>query len=438
MIELPEFLNCPVKMLPLITRFNEFRCFLCRGGRGGGKSHTIARFLLYLASLKKIRILCGRETQTSMKDSVHQLLSDIIKKYKLNFTVKGNEIIHNDTGSVFLFIGLREQGIDNVKSLEGVDICWIEEAQSLTPKSIDYLVPTIRKKNSKIILSGNPDTVDDAWLVKFTGRKDTLVININLDDNPFADEVLKLEAQICRERSEEDYQHIWLGVPQSSFGDYLYNFDYLRQAQDLAINKIDGYNNRIMGVDVAGAGEDSSVAVILRQTSSIFWVVEHIEKWKESDTTNTIGRIISLISQYKPVATIQDTCGIGKPIYDRIKEIGSLTNYIDFNGAEKPLNLDYVLNKRAESYVIFREYLCRNEIFINKNNIELLEDLRATRFKYAKDKIQILEKSEIKKSLGRSPDTADAFVMAVWGAMNYNHKEVTNIKVINNYNRRSR
>ncbi|OPZ89003.1 MAG: Phage terminase large subunit [Firmicutes bacterium ADurb.Bin419] len=438
MIELPQFLNCPSKMLPLIVNFNDYRCFLCRGGRGGGKSHTIARFLLYLASLKKIRILCGRETQTSMKDSVHQLLGDIIKKYRLDFTIKGNEIIHNDTGSVFLFIGLREQGIDNVKSLEGVDICWIEEAQSLTTKSIDYLVPTIRKKNSKIILSGNPDTVDDAWLAKFTGRKDTLVININLDDNPFADEVLKLEAQICRERSEEDYQHIWLGVPQSSFGDYLYNFDYLRQAQDLEINRIDGYNNRIMGVDVAGAGEDSSVAVIIRQTSSIFWVVEHIEKWKESDTTNTIGRIISLISQYKPVATIQDICGIGKPIYDRIKEIGSLTNYVAFNGAEKPLNLDYVLNRRAESYVIFREYLSRNEIFINKNNIELLEDLRATRFKYAKDKIQILEKLEIRKSLGRSPDTADAFVMAVWGAMNYNHKEVTNIKVINNYNRRSR
>lgn len=444
-IDLPAMLDCPAKMLPLLTEFNNYRYFLCRGGRGGGKSYNIASDILYIGSIRKVRVLCGREVQNSIKDSVHTLLSDIIKRHGLDYTIKTSEIIHNKTGSSIIFVGLREQGINNIKSYEGIDICWVEEAQSLSKKSIDYLVPTIRKKNSKIILSGNPDTVDDAWLQFFMGRDDTLVININYFDNKFCGNELRIEADKCKERSQSDYDHIWLGMPQSTYGDYLYNYDDLNELKSTRV--IQGEENaRIIGIDVAGAGCDSSVAVIMRQTSGLFWVVEAIEKWKEEDTTKTLGRILTLNAMYNPVIMVQDICGLGKPIYDMAVKGVKDCKYIGFNGAENPHRLDYAFNRRAEAYLCFRDFLRDKNMFINSRFSELFEELKATRMKYAirsvngtrSDTVQLLDKMEIKKALGRSPDTADAFSMAIWGikTQEFVRKSNSTIKLINKTRRK--
>lgn len=131
------------------------------GGRFSLKSHTVARYLLIMARQKKMRMGCFREFQTSIAESSHQLLKDLIQQYELtDFEVTNNSIVNTINGSDFLFKGLwnNEQSI---KSIEGIDIAWVEEAQTISKESIDVLTPTVRKDGSKIIYTYNRLLEDD-------------------------------------------------------------------------------------------------------------------------------------------------------------------------------------------------------------------------------------------------------------------------------------
>ena len=122
MIELPSLLNVPPKLLPLITKINDYHYFLIDGGRASGKSQTIARLILWLAEQKTLRVVGGRETQTSIEESVYTIFADLIRQYNLNFKVGASKIDHPITGSALRFRGFREQGAINIKGLEGVDV----------------------------------------------------------------------------------------------------------------------------------------------------------------------------------------------------------------------------------------------------------------------------------------------------------------------------
>ena len=125
------------------------------GGRYSLKSHTVARVLLIRARQSKIRVACFREFQNSIADSSHQLLADLIKQYELNdFKVTDNAIVNTINGSDFLFKGLRHNE-QSIKSIEGIDIAWVEEAQTITENSLEILTPTIRKPGSQIIYTYN-------------------------------------------------------------------------------------------------------------------------------------------------------------------------------------------------------------------------------------------------------------------------------------------
>ena len=131
------------------------------GGRGGAKSWNFARALIALAYTKKLRILCTREYQSSIADSVHALISDQISEVGLDdyFTVK-RDYIESHTGSLFLFAGLRRDP-KKVKSTEGIDIAWVEEADTISNESLDLLIPTVRKPGSELWFSFNPDQESD-------------------------------------------------------------------------------------------------------------------------------------------------------------------------------------------------------------------------------------------------------------------------------------
>ena len=159
MIQLPEILDIPEKLISIITNINDYNYFLIEGGRGGGKSQSIARIILWIAEQRKVRICCGRETQAPISDSVHKIFNDLIENYNLNLSVKSNKIIHNLSGSSIIFKGFKEQGRVNIKGLEGIDILWIDEAQAISKSTLDIIVPTIRKKNSIVIFTMNPATV---------------------------------------------------------------------------------------------------------------------------------------------------------------------------------------------------------------------------------------------------------------------------------------
>jgi len=190
------------------------------GGRYSLKSHTVARYLLIRARQQKTRVLCCREFQTSIKESSHQLLADLIEYYGLNdFTVTDNSIINKETGSDFLFKGLwnNEQGI---KSTEGVDIAWVEEAQTVSNNSLEVLTPTVRKDNSKIIYTYNrlleEDPVHKRLVIE--GRPNTLIINHNYDiaeKYGWMPDVIKQEMEDDKEKRPALYEHKWLGKPES-------------------------------------------------------------------------------------------------------------------------------------------------------------------------------------------------------------------------------
>lgn len=191
------------------------------GGRNSLKSHTVARYLLIRARQGKTRIGCFREFQNSMTESSHQLLSDLIKLYGLtDFQVTNNSIINTVTGSDFLFKGLwnNEQ---TIKSIEGMDIAWVEEAQTVSNSSIEVLTPTVRNKGSQIIYTYNRLMEDDPVHQRLVveGRPNTLVINVNYDTAMkygWMPDVLKLEMEDDKEKRPSLYKQKWLGEPTSS------------------------------------------------------------------------------------------------------------------------------------------------------------------------------------------------------------------------------
>lgn len=199
---------------------NDWREAAVHGGRYSLKSHTVARFLLIRARERKTRVACFREFQSSIAESSHQLLSDLINLYELNdFEITNNSIINRVNGSDFIFKGLwnNEQSI---KSIEGIDIAWVEEAQTVSAKSIEVLTPTIRKDKSKIIYTYNRLLEDDPVHQRLVieGRPDTLIINVNYDIavkyKMIPDVVLK-EIEDDKVKRPKLYNHKWLGEPNS-------------------------------------------------------------------------------------------------------------------------------------------------------------------------------------------------------------------------------
>ena len=188
------------------------------GGRYSMKSHTVARYLLIRARQEKTRVACFREFQNSIAESSHQLLSDIIEMYGMHdFEITNNSIVNKVTGSDFLFKGLwnNEQSI---KSIEGIDIAWVEEAQTVSRQSLEVLTPTVRKKGSKIIYTYNRLMEDDPVHTRLVveGRPNVLVLNVNYDVAVkygfIPDEVLN-EIEDDKLRRPALYKHKWLGEP---------------------------------------------------------------------------------------------------------------------------------------------------------------------------------------------------------------------------------
>ena len=193
------------------------------GGRFSLKSHTVARILLIRARQEKMRIGCFREFQNSITDSSHQLLSDLIALYELNdFVVTDKAIVNTITGSDFLFKGLRRNE-QSVKSIEGIDIAWVEEAQTVSEQSIEILTPTVRKKGSQIIYTYNRLDEEDPVHKRLVleGRPNTLIINANYDvaiKYDWMPKVMFDEIESDKAHRPALYKTKWLGEPSSQEG----------------------------------------------------------------------------------------------------------------------------------------------------------------------------------------------------------------------------
>ena len=201
----------PVKLEGL---FKKSRYKVLYGGRGGAKSWGIARALLIKGAKDPIRILCAREFQTSIKDSVHKLLCDQIESLGLlSFYEITQTSIRGRNGTEFSFVGLKNN-VSNIKSYEGVDICWVEEAQTTSRLSWNILIPTIRKQGSEIWISFNPELETDETYQRFVAvpPADCITMKVNWSDNPWFPDTLKLEKDALKLRDEEAYNQVWEGL----------------------------------------------------------------------------------------------------------------------------------------------------------------------------------------------------------------------------------
>jgi len=201
----------PVKLAVL---FEKARYKVLYGGRGGAKSWGVARALLILGAKKPMRVLCAREYQTSIKDSVHKLLCDQIQSMNLlGFYEITQASIRGKNGTEFLFAGLKNN-ISNIKSYEGCDICWVEEAVTVSRLSWNTLIPTIRKDASEIWVTFNPELESDETYQRFVLKppEDCLVQKVNWNDNPWFPETLRLEKDSLKNRDQEAYNTVWEGL----------------------------------------------------------------------------------------------------------------------------------------------------------------------------------------------------------------------------------
>jgi phage terminase large subunit len=193
--------------------FDPARYKVAYGGRGSGKSWAVARALLIQGAQRPLRVLCARETQKSIADSVHRLLSDQVEALGLQgcYAIEKARITGSN-GTEFIFAGLKHN-VAGLKSYEAVDICWVEEAQSVSKGSWATLIPTIRKEKSEIWASFNPDLEQDATYQLFVVNPPpgAVVRKVNYTDNPFFPEVLRREAEHLKETNLDEYLHVWEG-----------------------------------------------------------------------------------------------------------------------------------------------------------------------------------------------------------------------------------
>lgn len=202
------------------------RYIALHGGRGAAKSRSVARALVIQSAQEHRRILCGREVQKSIKDSVHRLVSDEINRCGLaaQFTITESEI-RGPNDSLFLFSGIRGNA-DAIKSIEGVTDFWGEEAQTFSQASLDTIIPTIRAPNSRLLFTWNPRLAKDPVDAMFRGNHDhggkwsdppdSRVMEVNYWDNPWFPEPLRLEMEWMKARDYEKYLHVWEGKYQQS------------------------------------------------------------------------------------------------------------------------------------------------------------------------------------------------------------------------------
>ena len=417
-MKVPTLLDIPKKMLPMISKFDEYRFLVAEGGRGGGKSVGVARFILYLGGKYKIRILCLREIMNSIEESVYQLLVDIIRDFNLDWDIKKSQLTHRKTGSTIRFRGCREQGAVSLKSMEGINLVWVEESQSMSKASLDILIPTIRKEKAKLFFTMNRFLRTDPVYEQLVHRDNCLHININYYDNPFCPEALKIEAAACKKRNEKDYKHIWLGYPLNTTSEYLFNFDKLDK---LKTNRPFGdliSRQRVMSVDFASGGGDLCVATLLERTSNVHWKVTDQIAWSDPDTDVSVGKTIALNGEWHPDILIVDAGGLGYPMFINLSK--SIKHIIGFDGGSTDRVSDPVSgNNRFQGYSDLKMFVdsqwleCTSEYTVKE-----LETIKKTYQRSGKMFIQSKQDAKNKDKVD-SPDRADSLMMGVFAIVHY-------------------
>lgn len=309
------------------------------GGRGGGKSWAVATTLLLEGAKEPHRVLCAREIQKSLKDSVHRLLKDQISALGLEsfYEVLETEI-RGKNGTTFQFSGLQSHTVDSIKSFEGASRVWVEEGHGVSKKSWDTLIPTIRKPNSEIWVTLNPDMDTDDTYVRFIAAPsdDTWVCEVNWRDNPWFPQVLEDERQKAeRTQSKEDYEHIWEGKARTVAEGAIYRHEIQSLFADVRVCDVP-YDPILPVHTVWDLGWNDAMTIIMAQVSPVgirvldyiedsnrtyAWYVGELEKRPYRWGTDYLPHDGAACNPQTGISSIQTLRNLGRTVADALPAI---------------------------------------------------------------------------------------------------------------------
>lgn len=381
------------------------------GGRGSGKSNDRAQaVILRMITQPGTRIVCLREVQNSIKDSVYQLLCDWIVRLGVGrmFEVTRDEI-RGPGGSLCIFRGMKDQNAESIKSLEGYSVAWFEEAQTCTQRSLDLLRPTIRAPGSELWFTWNPrkntDPVD--VFLRSNPPADAVVVRANYGDNPWFPKELEAERQIDLGGDGHRYRHIWEGEYEVTSDRQLIPGDLVARARK-AKAQCHPHDEVVLGVDVARFGDDETVIAVRRGRDA------YSEPWlyyRGLDTMETASRVADTWRRLKPAAVFIDEGGMGAGVVDRLRQLGFDPQAVNFGSRPDGIVDAKVANKRAEMWVRLRDWLRSDNVGIPDDEA-LAAQLTNVEWKPNADDAILLERKEDMRKRGLpSPDRADALAL---------------------------
>ncbi|MFC3169233.1 PBSX family phage terminase large subunit [Paracoccus fontiphilus] len=419
------------------------------GGRASSKSWDAAGWAVFLATKCRIRVLCARQFQNKIAESVYTLLKIQIERFGLQaqFTITDNSIKHNITGSEFLFYGLWRH-IDEIKSLEGIDILWLEEAHNLTAEQWEILEPTIRKEGSQVWILFNPRLVTDFVWRRFVVNTppDTIKRHINYGENPFLSETMLRIIAAKEAEDAEEFAHIYLGQPREDDDAVVIKRSWIMAAlnacERLGIAKGPG---RRIGFDVADSGNDKNAQVLMEGIEASF-----VEEWKgkEDELLKSAGRVHKKARE-AGAEIDYDSIGVGafagahfqalntefgvSIAYRRFNASDGVINpddKVDPDDPQSPANGDYYANLKAQTWWdVARRFRNTFNAVERKMHYEphelisispacdhldrLIDELATPRRDFDNaGRVKVESKKDLSKRDIASPNLADAFVMA--------------------------
>lgn len=425
------------------------------GGRGSGKSYFLAELAVEVSRRIGTVILCAREFQGSLDDSVYQLLIETIERlgYADEFDILKSTITHKGTGAKFVFYGIKNN-VTKIKSIQGVGVCWVEEAEAVTKNSWDVLIPSIRgDKNAEIWVSFNPKNILDDTYQRFIVHppKDSIVLKANYDINPhFADTPLLADMLECKERDEDLYRHIWLGEPVADSELAIIKPSWIEAAID-AHEKL-GFpaaGRRILGFDVADEGDDAN-ATVLRHGS----VVTDMQQWRGQDVIYSADKVYLYAQEQNIDRIVYDNIGVGAGVKAQFRRKNGKVQTLGFNAGgavykpdakytDDKKNRDMFANIKAQAWWMVRDRFYKtwravhhgdsyteDQLISLSSSLHELEYLTAELSRPQVDydqngRVKVESKKDMKKRGIPSPNRADALVMAfapVQGGLNINPK----------------
>ncbi|EOX9984739.1 PBSX family phage terminase large subunit [Escherichia coli] len=420
------------------------------GGRSSSKSWDAAGIAIFLSNKYTLRFCCARQIQNKIEESVYTLLKIQIDRFGLRhrFRILNNKIINLVTGSEFVFYGLW-RNIEEIKSLEGIDVLWLEEAHALTEYQWKILEPTIRKEGSECWFIFNPGLVTDFVWRNFVvdPPEGTLIRKINYDENPFLSDTMLKVIDAARRRDPNGFKHVYEGVPESDDDAAIIKLSWIEAAVDAhkTLNFEPSGRKRI-GFDVADSGTDKC-ANVYRHGSVVFWADEW--KAKEDELLKSCQRTYQAALE-READIVYDSIGVGASAGAKFSEINAdrksenayarRVNYQRFNagaGVHEPddeyngiPNKDFFANLKAQAWWLvadrFRntfnainngEQYPVDELISIDSRCPLLEKLKLELTTPHRDfdrngRVMVESKKDLAKREIPSPNVADAFIMA--------------------------